>query len=114
MPIYEYRCRQCHKRTTRLILNPRSTEGVTCNHCQSPDLERLLSRFASPKSEEARLEALADPNNFGDVDENDPQSMAKFMKKMGREMGEDLDEDLDAAMEGGPGASEELGATDFD
>lgn len=58
-----------------------------------------MSRFAAPKSEDARLESLADPSKLGDVDENDPRSMAKFMKKMGREMGEDFGDDLDQAME---------------
>ena len=58
-----------------------------------------MSRFASPKSEEARLESLADPSKFGDVDENDPQSMARFMKKMGQEMGEDMGDDFDEAIE---------------
>ena len=58
-----------------------------------------MSRFASPKSEEARLESLADPSKFGDVDENDPQSMARFMKKMGKEMGEDMGDDFDEAIE---------------
>ena len=33
---------------------------------------------------------MADPSAFGDVDENDPKSMAKAMKKMGQAMGEDL------------------------
>jgi hypothetical protein len=59
----------------------------------------MLSRFASPKSEEARLEALADPDNLAGLDENDPQSMTRFMKKMGDEMGEDLGDDLSEAME---------------
>jgi hypothetical protein len=58
-----------------------------------------MSRFASPKSEEARLESFADPSKFGDVDENDPQSMARFMKKMGKEMGEDMGDDFDEALE---------------
>ena len=58
-----------------------------------------MSRFASPKSEEARLEAFSDPSKFGDVDENDPQSMARFMKKMGQEMGEDMGDDFDEALE---------------
>lgn len=101
MPIYEYRCRQCGTRATRLVLSASSVPQQTCNHCHSADMERLLSRFASPKSEEARLEALSDPSNLGGLDENDPQSMARFMKKMGQEMGEDLGDDLDAAMEGG-------------
>lgn len=58
-----------------------------------------MSRFTTTKSEEARLESLADPSKFGDLDENDPQSVTRFMKKMGREMGEDFGDDFDQAME---------------
>ncbi len=60
-------------------------------------MERLLSRFAAPKSEEARLESLSDPANLGGIDENDPRSVARLMKKMGQEMGEDVD-DIEAMM----------------
>jgi hypothetical protein len=58
-----------------------------------------MSRFATVKSEDARLDSLADPSQMGDVDENDPRSVARFMKRMGQEMGEDLGDDLDAAMD---------------
>jgi hypothetical protein len=58
-----------------------------------------MSRFATPKSEDARLEAAADPSQLGDLDENDPASVARFVKRMGEEMGEDLGDDLDAAMD---------------
>jgi hypothetical protein len=58
-----------------------------------------MSRFATVKSEEARLDALADSSSFGDLDENDPGSVARFMKKMGREFGEDMGEDFDAAVD---------------
>jgi hypothetical protein len=48
------------------------------------------------RSEESRLDALADPSSLAGLDENDPKSMARFMRKMGREMGEDLGgEDFD-------------------
>ena len=114
MPIYEYRCRQCGKRTTRLVLIISASPQATCGHCQSCDLERLLSRFASPKSEEARLESLSDPANLSGLDENDPESMARFMKKMGQEMGEDLGDDVDAAMEGGAMSPPGMDTTDFD
>ena len=43
-----------------------------------------------PRSEESRMESLADPSGWGDVDESDPKSMARMMKKMGNEMGEEL------------------------
>jgi hypothetical protein len=77
-------------------------------------MERLMSRFAAPKSEEARLEALSDPSHLGGFDENDPQSMARFMKKMGQEMGEDVGEDVEAAMESGEAASHGMDSSDFD
>ncbi|MFM8551719.1 MAG: FmdB family zinc ribbon protein [Nitrospiraceae bacterium] len=99
MPIYEYRCKDCGKRSTLLVLSISNPTPLTCTHCRSANLERLMSRFAAPKSEEARLESLADPSHFGDLDENDPASMARLMKKMGQEMGEDLGEDFEAAME---------------
>ena len=99
MPIYEYRCADCKKRISLLILSMSRTSNAACTFCGSANLERLMSRFASPKSEEARLEAFSDPSNFGDVDENDPQSMARFMKKMGQEMGEDMGDGFDEALE---------------
>ena len=73
-----------------------------------------LSRFATPKSEDARLESLADPSAMGDIDENDPKSVARFMKKMGQEMGEDFGEDIDQAIEeemagGGAGGEGDAG-----
>ena len=90
MPIYEYRCRSCGKRVSVLTL--RVSEAVTpkCGRCGSRRLDRLMSRFATVKSEEARLEAVADPSSLSGLDENDPKSMARWMRKMGREMGEDF------------------------
>jgi putative FmdB family regulatory protein len=99
MPLYEYLCLDCTKRSTILVLSLVNQAPATCSHCMSARVERILSRFASPKSEEARLEALADPNNLAGLDENDPQSMTRFMKKMGEEMGEDHGDDFSKAME---------------
>lgn len=92
MPIYEYSCQECHRKSSILVLNPRNPNVVTCQHCGGSRMERLLSRFAAPKSEEARLESLADPANLGGIDENDPRSIARLMKKMGQDMGEDVDD----------------------
>ena len=98
MPIFEYLCRSCRKKTSALVLTRARESEVRCKHCGGADLEKLWSRFASPKSEEARLDALSDPSAFAGLDENDPKSVAKFMKKMGQEMGEDVG-DLEQAME---------------
>lgn len=98
MPLYEYLCLDCRRRTTVLQLSIANPRPVSCNSCGSTRLSRLMSRFASPKSEEARLESLTDPDTLGDLDESDPESMRRFMKKMGDEMGEDFGEDPSGAL----------------
>lgn len=99
MPIYEFECRDCHRKTTALVMVRERVNEVRCRKCGSANLDKLYSRFTSPKSEDARLESLADPSGMGGVDEDDPKSVARFMKKMGQEMGEDLGEDIDQAIE---------------
>jgi putative FmdB family regulatory protein len=99
MPIYEYLCRACSKRCSILVLNLRNPPPAGCRHCGSSQVDRLLSQFASPKSEEARLESLAAPDNLAGYDENDPHSAVRFMKKMGYAMGEDVGGDMEAMME---------------
>ena len=112
MPVYEYLCLDCRKRSTVLVLSLANQVPATCSHCASARVERLLSRFASPKSEEARLEASLDPKNLAGLDENDPQSMARFMTKMGKEMGEDLGDDFSEAIESGDTGAMEPDPTD--
>jgi hypothetical protein len=58
-----------------------------------------MSRFARVRSEDDRLDSLADPSSLGDLDENDPKSVARWAKKMGKELGEDVGEDFDQMME---------------
>jgi len=51
------------------------------------------------RSEESRLEDLADPSNLAGLDENDPKSMARWMRKMSREIGEDLGPEFDEVVD---------------
>ena len=114
MPIYEYQCKGCGRRSTFLVLKPDEFQAV-CKQCGGTQLTRLISRVSSARSNEDRLERLADPERPGGIDGNDPRFMARWMKKVGKEMGEDVGEDfdqmVDEAMEkdagGVPQASEE-------
>jgi putative FmdB family regulatory protein len=100
MPIYEYRCRKCARRFSVLTLRVSERATTVCPKCGGRAADRLMSRFAMPKSEEARLDALADPGNLGDLDENDPKSVGRWMRKMGKEMGDELGgEDFDEMVE---------------
>jgi putative FmdB family regulatory protein len=94
MPIYEYRCAACGKRSSRIWMRlPSAAEqaALPCPACGAARLERLMSRFASPKSEERRLESLADDSALAGVDENDPQAMARLMRKMSEQTGEPVE-----------------------
>jgi putative FmdB family regulatory protein len=90
MPIYEYECDKCHRRSSVLTLRVSQKVDAKCEHCGATQMRRLMSRFAMPRSEEARLDALADPSTLGDFDENDPKSLARVIRKMGREMGDEF------------------------
>ena len=58
-----------------------------------------MSRFATLRSEDERLESMADASSLGDLNEDDPASVARFMKKMGKEFGDDLGDDFESAVD---------------
>ncbi|MBI4320970.1 MAG: zinc ribbon domain-containing protein [Chloroflexi bacterium] len=95
MPIYEYRCNNCNQFFSIFLHGFNAPESLSCTKCGYTDLRKLVSRFSVVKSEESRIEALADPSAIGDLDENDPRSIARWARKMGEEMGEDLGDDFD-------------------
>jgi putative FmdB family regulatory protein len=105
MPIYEYRCRSCRRKSTFLTLSVSAALNPKCQHCGSADMEKLVSRVSTIRSEESRVESLSDPSSLSGLDENDPASVSRWMKKMGREMGDDVgdgfNEEIERAEEGG-------------
>ena len=58
-----------------------------------------MSRVRVVRSEESRLDDLADPDNLGDLDENDPRSIARWMRKMGDEVGEDMGSEFEEVVD---------------
>jgi putative FmdB family regulatory protein len=101
MPIYEYGCYDCRKRVNVFFrsFSDVETTAAVCPRCGGTNLKRLVSRVAFVRSEESRLENLADPSNLAGLDENDPKSMARWMRKMGSEMGEDLGEEFNEVVD---------------
>jgi putative FmdB family regulatory protein len=51
MPIYEYTCRDCGTNFEELLLSAKET--VSCRSCRSKKVERHMSTFNSPASQEA-------------------------------------------------------------
>ena len=97
MPIYEYTCHDCKRRVSLLWRSFADAEerSAACPRCGGTNLTRLMSRVAVLRSEDSRMDDLADPGAMGDLDENDPKSLARFMRKMASETGEDLGPEFD-------------------
>lgn len=100
MPIYEYRCSDCRRRISLLF---RSFEAIdekpTCPRCGGTNLRRLISRVSVVRSEESRLDDLTDPAMLDDLDENDPKSIARWMRKMSAEVGEEMPPEFDEVID---------------
>ncbi len=47
MPLYEYRCEKCGERFEKLRRMQDADREVECPHCESEEVERLLSSFAT-------------------------------------------------------------------
>ena len=92
MPIYEYRCNQCGRQFSFLYGVARDSRDPACPACEGRELTRLISRVARVRSEDARLEDLADPSKLGDFE--DPRSLARWAKKMGSALGDEAGEDF--------------------
>ncbi len=97
MPIYEFRCNSCRGRTSVFTRSVTTSVAGACEHCGSTDLSRMFSRVAVHRSGDGS--GGFDEASLGDVDENDPASVAKWVRKMSREMGEPLDSSMEADLE---------------
>jgi putative FmdB family regulatory protein len=120
VPIYEYRCEPCRRRVQVLTLRVSERPDPVCERCGNRDLQRLPSRFAVARSEESRLDALGDPAQLGGLDESDPRSVARWMRRMGKEVGDDMagpefDQMVDDLESGGDdGGADDVGPGDGD
>jgi putative FmdB family regulatory protein len=99
MPIYEYYCQDCRRRVSVFWRSFSEIGAPRCPVCVGQKLTRLVSRVAVLKSEESRLESLADPSALADLDEDDPKSIARWMKKMSHEVGEDMGEEFNEVVD---------------
>lgn len=91
MPIYEYRCLACKRRTSVFVRGVSSQARAKCEHCGSARLSRMMSKFAV----HGGTIDLDNPSSMDGLDENDPKSVARWARRMSDEMGEDLGPEFD-------------------
>ncbi len=95
MPTYDFICMNCGQRFDLfLTYTEYGTKKVQCVHCGSTNVRRRMTRVRIAKSEESRMESMADDSSLDGL-EDDPQALGRMMKKMGKERGEDMPPEFD-------------------
>ncbi|MFY9233936.1 MAG: zinc ribbon domain-containing protein [Fimbriimonadaceae bacterium] len=98
MPVYEYRCSQCQKRFSALIGMVAEPDDGRCPHCGSQDTARLVSRFMRGRTEDDRIDEMADQlETMGEPES--PQDMRKMVREMGKAMDEDSSDEMEEMFE---------------
>ena len=97
MPIYEYICVKCGKKSSYLILSSDDYTNLSCK-CGSSEIEKVVSRFGISQTEDSRIERLTE-SAMRDVDYTNPESMRNWMRKMAREFSDETDINPDELVE---------------
>jgi putative FmdB family regulatory protein len=99
MPIYEYRCEDCSRLTSQLVLQPRTVTSPICRACGSARTQRVLSGFAYHRSEASRLaEFDASASSHADF-YKDSRNIGLWAKKRAQDMGVDLGSSFEETVE---------------
>ncbi len=72
---------------------------VNCAHCGSNEVRRRMTKVRIARSDESRLESMA--NDFPGMEslEDDPKSLGQMMRKLGSETGGDLPPEFDEVVD---------------
>ena len=100
MPTYDFTCNACEKRfDVFMTFSEYGNKPVYCTHCNSENVRRRMTKVRIAKSEESRMENMAENfSGFESMDE-DPKALGQMMRKMGSEMGEELPPEFDEVVD---------------
>jgi len=101
MPIYEYRCAHCGQKARKYWRSFSEVDDRTlqCPRCGEHSFQRLVSRVAVLRSEESHLDDLADSPDLAGLDEQDPKSLGRWLRKMSGEVGEEMPPEFDEVID---------------
>jgi len=98
MPVYEFRCADCDKKFQTLVGIIATSDDEKCPYCGSSNTSKLVSRFARYRSEDDRVDEIADRmETMGEPDS--PGQMREVMREMGKAMDEDVSDEMEEMFE---------------
>ncbi len=90
MPAYDYQCRNCGKRTSRLFRSFAAVHEFPCPGCGEFELERRISKIAVLRGSAGSGDSGPDGLLESGLDQDDPRAIAQMARSMAREMGEEM------------------------
>lgn len=99
MPIYEYRCEDCGRVSSQLVLKAAEETSPACRDCASPHTRRVMSRFAYHRSEASRLAEFDTGVSRGPDYYKDSRNVGLWAKKRAQDMGVDLGSQFEETVE---------------
>jgi putative FmdB family regulatory protein len=95
MPFYTYVCQDCRRKfDVFLTYSEYGQKAVACKFCQSQNVKRAINRVRMLRSDENRMESMADPASLEGLDE-DPRALGKMMREMSKQVGEEMPPEFD-------------------
>ena len=94
MPIYEYRCVDCHRKSSFLTRSVNAELEPVCSHCGGKEMERLISRVSfKVSSSSPGADYYSDPSNIG-------RHVEDSFQKAGMDVPDSVRETIDKARGG--------------
>jgi putative FmdB family regulatory protein len=105
MPIYEFICQACHKRSSHFVRSINQSFSPVCPACGGKELTRAISTFAHHKSiktihEESGEPSVSAPWEFYKDPRNIGRMTEKRFQDMGIDMPDNVKQTIQAAREG--------------
>ena len=98
MPVFEFRCGDCGVKFSALVGMTAERDDLSCPKCSSKNASRLVSRFARLRTEDDRIDEIADGlEGMGDPDS--PAQMRRMVREMGKAMDDDVSDDIEEMLE---------------
>jgi putative FmdB family regulatory protein len=99
MPTYEYRCQACRRKFDKILsYSEYGSVTITCPHCASEQVTRLIGKIRVTRNSMAHLTEMADPANLDNIDD-DPKALGRMMREMKSDVGVDMGGEFDEVVD---------------
>lgn len=99
MPIYEYECKPCGARFSKLVMTISNPPQVDCPKCGEGEVEKLISRVRYHRSESDRLSELDTSKPRDESFYKDSRNVGLWAKKRAKDLGADLGSEFDEVVD---------------